>query len=510
MASVAYVGTVFLWTMRALFGLALIVPMLSYGAVDFEPLSIVAMLVSGVAILTCWRGLRARSIALIASVALLCLSAVILVEYIQSLRLANFELENPAWKYVRELIGPVDGAISVIPEQTWAVIIAWSPILAFVAALHLFNRTAEAFSLLKALCHLGILVTVVSLVQYLFFPGSLGVGAKEFYLGSLTGLYVNRNSAGTFFGVGLIVTLGLIVFELQGSGYKDLFWRVIARARLSRAERSAVYLMIGGMLEALALAATQSRGAAASTFIAILILIWLFNRRSEGTPRRRTWAKRRGRWIQITIVACASFSLAVLIGQEAIYRMDAQSVDQARLCTYASTWRAIVDNWPLGAGFGSFQDVFPAYRTPECSGIDGVWDAAHDSYLEGILGLGATFVVVVTIGYVALIWAFVRGLRDRRNYRFASAIGLASLALVSIHSLVDFSMQIPGNALSMAALWAGCVTVSLAKQTTRSRSTPGDQPETSAYGGNPASERPADRSLRAGFDQIRRAPHLQL
>ena len=111
-------------------------------------------------------------------------------------------------------------AMSITPEQTRADIVAWTPILAFIVALQLFNRTGEAVSLIKSLCYLNIGVTIISLAQYVLFPNTVGLGPKEFYQDSLTGLYVNRNSAGTFFGIPywwlsgvLFVPVGLLAGE---------------------------------------------------------------------------------------------------------------------------------------------------------------------------------------------------------------------------------------------------------------------------------------------------------
>nr|WP_246705047.1 O-antigen ligase family protein [Rhizobium sp. SG570] len=213
------------------------------------------------------------------------------------------------------------------------------------------------------------------------------------------------------------------------------------------------------LIEVLALAATQSRGATVSVFIGLICLAWLFSQRKRSGRRSNV---RRRRFV--LIVSLMSI-IAVVVAQKVIYRIGAQSVDQARLCTYASTAQAVWNNWPLGSGFGSFADVFPAYRSAQCSGIEGIWDAAHNSYLEGALGLGIVFVVVLGVALITLGWAFAIGLLERRRYHFAPAIGLASLVLVVLHSLIDFSMQIPGNAMFFAALLAGCVTISLGEKT---------------------------------------------
>lgn len=441
--------------MRAIFALALIFPMLTFGAVDFEPLAVITIVMAISAVMVCLRPLQNPRISAIAGVALVCLIALVVVQYGQSLRFPDNPWQHPAWNYVRALVGPVDGAASVIPEQTRADIIVWSPILTFIVALHLFNRRRNAFLLLSMLSHLVVAVAVISLCQFLFTPMTVGFETKTAYIGSLTGFYVNRNSAGTFFGMGIVLNVGLLNYYLQNSSLLAFARKIFTPDRLNRAEKTTLFLLIGLMIEVLALAATQSRGATASVFLGLICLAWIFNR------RKRSGHRSRSRFGRLALIISLMSIVVVIVAQETIYRMSAQSVDQARLCTYASTARAVWENWPWGSGFGSFADVFPAYRTPQCSGIDGVWDAAHNSYLEGALGLGVVFVAALSVALVALVWALVIGLLERRSYRFAPAIGLASLVVVALHSLIDFSLQIPGNALFFAALLAGCITLSL-------------------------------------------------
>jgi O-antigen ligase len=155
--------------------------------------------------------------------------------------------------------------------------------------------------------------------------------------------------------------------------------------------------------------------------------------------------------------------LFALLAGRTEYRIETQVAEEGRWCAFASTIQAIKDNWILGTGFGTFQDVFPSYRNSDCAGIFGIWDKAHNFFLEGYLGLGLPFAAAVVIGYGVLIGAFIRGIRTRRRYRSIPTMGLSALVLVSLHSLVDFSLQIPGVGVYFAAVTAAAVSVSLAR-----------------------------------------------
>jgi O-antigen ligase len=137
-------------------------------------------------------------------------------------------------------------------------------------------------------------------------------------------------------------------------------------------------------------------------------------------------------------------------------------VDEARICTYASTWRAIKDNFWLGTGLGTFEDIFPGYRMPECS-LYGHWNAAHNVFLEGWLSLGVVFLACTGLVYYQLIRTYVQGLRDRRRMRFIPLVSLCALLLISLHSLVDFSVQTPAVAVLVAVLLASGAAVSLGR-----------------------------------------------
>jgi O-antigen ligase len=155
--------------------------------------------------------------------------------------------------------------------------------------------------------------------------------------------------------------------------------------------------------------------------------------------------------------------LFALFAGRSVYRMQEAGSEDARWCSFASTFNAIKDNWIFGTGVGAFQDVFPVYRDSDCAGIFGFWDRAHNFFLEGWLGLGLPFLAAMAIGYAILVGVFIRGIRIRHRFRYIPVMGLAVLILASLHSIVDFSLQIPGVGVYFAAIMAATVTVSLGR-----------------------------------------------
>jgi O-antigen ligase len=217
------------------------------------------------------------------------------------------------------------------------------------------------------------------------------------------------------------------------------------------------------LIIAMALFLTQSRGAVGATFIACVVAVALASthRLTADKPGEEFVAWRRYATIVASLVIVVG--LFALFAGRSVYRMEEQGADDARWCAFSSTIAAIKDNWILGTGLGAFQDVFPVYRDADCAGIFGVWERAHNFFLEGWLGLGLPFLAALAIGYLVLIVTFIHGVKVRHRFRFVPVIGLAALILASLHSLVDFSLQIPGVGVYFAAIMAATVTVSLGR-----------------------------------------------
>jgi hypothetical protein len=212
-----------------------------------------------------------------------------------------------------------------------------------------------------------------------------------------------------------------------------------------------------------ALFLTQSRGAVGATFVSVTFMAAIFATRPLTADKSLVilarW-RRAAAFVGAVVVVVGAFAL---FGERSVYRMQEQGTQDTRWCAFASTLEAIDNNWLFGTGFATFQDVFPMYRHYDCAGILGVWEHAHNVYLEGFLGFGVLFAVIGLIGLAALLVILIRGVRVRHGRRFVPVSGLAVLVLTALHGLVDFSLLIPGFNVYFAAFMAAAVTVSLAR-----------------------------------------------
>jgi hypothetical protein len=452
------------WLARA-FLAAIALTVLGYGSASTVQSNIAAIAFAILAILSTFHPIGSSRVGRIQAVSILVLAGLIGYAAFQAMPLAGMDLANGAWKSVNENIGPAPGTISVAPGMTLDALSSLAlPFLAFISALVLFQGDDEALWLWRALAYFGAAYAAFGILQELLFPDQLLLEPKKYYVGYLTATFVNRNTAGTFFGIALLLNLGLEFHQVRKIRIAS-FVKKATNFAIGWRDKNVLVLVyaFSCLIVAMALFLTQSRGAVGAAFIACVAAAAMM------TTRRLTADKPNEEFVSWRRYATLIAGLLVIVGLFAlfagrsVYRMQEQGSEDARWCSFASTLNAIKDNWVFGSGFGAFRDVFPVYRDSDCAGIFGVWDRAHNFFLEGWLGLGLPFVAALAIGYAILVGVFIRGIRVRHKFRYIPVMGLAVLILASLHSIVDFSLQIPGVGVYFAAIMAAAVTVSLGR-----------------------------------------------
>ncbi len=139
-----------------------------------------------------------------------------------------------------------------------------------------------------------------------------------------------------------------------------------------------------------------------------------------------------------------------LTSEVLLERLDRLGADsESRLQAYRLAADGIEDNPLLGFGYGTFADSFRLYRD---AAVEGFFDKTHNTYLENIFELGWPAALVLFACVAGLALGCAAGvLRRGRDWVFP-ATGLAATALVAIHALFDFSIQIPATAMLYACI----------------------------------------------------------
>ncbi len=367
---------------------------------------------------------------------------------IQSLSITPEGLHHPLWSITAEALGKaLPGAISVNPYATGTALLRLMTYGAvFWLALQLGRDSRQAELILH-----GIVFAITAYALYALILWSIGSDTILWYekwAGKvrLTSTFVNPNNFATFAGLGCVASLALLVRSLRNSFRAregDQAKHRIIRFVHMASGRAGIYLLtLIVTLGALFLSA--SRGGFLATLFAMGLLI--------------SFSLLKGRpgifnLTAVFIIAVALFIFVFDLGGVNLADRFQHSELQAghRLAIYKQTIQAIVDSPWLGTGYGTFRDVYPMYRDEAITSW-GVIDLAHNTYLENLLELGVPAALALFLAIGACVWLCFRGALTRRRRGHFPLIGFAASVLVAMHSLVDFSLQIPGVAITYAAL----------------------------------------------------------
>jgi O-antigen ligase len=220
-----------------------------------------------------------------------------------------------------------------------------------------------------------------------------------------------------------------------------------------------VFLGYASLVILAGIAATNSRGTWVSTALAMLLFfgVLLFHR----TYRLPSLV------LLVVLLGAGAYYLPQSYPIQARLRLGTAGVvgvgDDCRVALWQSAIRVWRENRWWGVGPAHYDSRFRQFRPPEIQLRPG-W--VHNDYLNalaewGVVGTGLMASAWVLLGLGVLkTWPCVRGKpRDiggeRHSNRFAIVLG-ASLGLAAIlaHSVVDFNMHIPANAILAIALMA--------------------------------------------------------
>lgn len=463
-------------SLSAIYGISIFLAFLNHGASDLLTVALLASTIFGLLIvLLIWKEIPDHAVRTFHVASIILVLTICWIAF-QTLPLPSGIFSHPAWREVRDLATHVPLIISIAPADDWASLLRIAaPFGIFFCGLLLFQSDGRATAALSAIALAGGIMALLSIGQFVLAPDSLLFGRKLYYLDSLTGPFVNRNTAATFFGLLLLLQAGMLRRRLDAIDLGRVRTRWQQRRPMPLDMRASIlWAALYSVLLLLCLVAlvlTKSRAGVASAFVALTFMIVLVaTRPSSGFTLSRGHVSKKGRKVFVwTIVGLAIPLAFVALSGRVLWRAEVQGADDGRFCVMPAIWSAARDHFPWGTGLSSFAELFPMYRSASC-GIWGVWDKAHNVYLEGLIGLGLAFVIVTFVFLVWLIKTFIAGLRSRRRFRFGAEVGAAALLLIVLHSGFDFSLQISGLAVFFAAMLAPVVTLSLRQRRQHPRS----------------------------------------
>ncbi|MDS4010535.1 MAG: O-antigen ligase family protein [Defluviicoccus sp.] len=273
----------------------------------------------------------------------------------------------------------------------------------------------------------GLVVELSEIRMVLWFP-------KVTAIQDLSSTFVNRNTFATYAGLALVCVSGLILARVDGRmANTDDFTDSVDRGIDAIIARNS-FLIAGWLLIASALLLTHSLGGIFSSGVALASLVALYAHARGARP---------GVIFGLAIGAGVLLGAAVVAGSAGWQaRFDqalwSQPDDRGKLALLAL--QGIEERPLLGSGYGTFETFFTHRRPPD---MEARYTKAHNAYLENAVELGLPATAALVAIFVSIAVRTWRGARRRRRDAIYPCIGFSATVLVGVHSLLDFSLQIP-------------------------------------------------------------------
>ncbi len=371
--------------------------------------------------------------------------------FVQTSWLVPTDWQHPLWQEAERLLRnqgllkePLQGAIVLDRSATSFYIVRFMSYAAsFWLALLLAQDGRRAHLLLGV-----IIVTELLYAGYGFYIEIAGTNKvlwfdKRSYVDNMTSTFFNRNSYAAYAGLGLL-SATTYVFQRWRRVWREssehFFWRDFLSSLMGRE----IYWLILPLTFFVALILSASRAGFASCMVGMAVLV-MGLAINKNMPLLKVFG---------VAAALVSFGVIALIvgGNTLVERLNANMVNEdldMRLGVYKLTWEAIKANPWLGYGLGNFDTAFRLFRDPS---VVGWFQEAHNEYLEMMMDLGIPAALLWFFGIALLAWRCLYGMVMRRKDGIFPVLGLAVLTQEALHSVLDFSLQIPAVAVTFAAL----------------------------------------------------------
>lgn len=311
------------------------------------------------------------------------------------------------------------------------------------------SRDREGFQrIVWGLLAIGVFEALYGLVQYLTGWQYIFAMPKIYWLNEATGTYINRNHF-----AGLLEMI--LPFAMAMAVMGKINARFSRRRRRSAGPSSPgdwivgddlyqrLFWLLVATLLFVAVFYSRSRMGIMSVVVSVMALFCLMV--TSGLPRRRAMA------MFLVFVLVGGGLLGWLGVAPVLSRVDdlgrgLESFEEGRLAIWQDTLRLLKEASWLGYGYGSFG---VAYTRTQTTFVNMFVAQAHNDYLQFGVEIGIVGAVVL-FGSIF----FLLGKIGRRFYTVSDKFGrwgalgcFGSILAILCHSLTDFNLQIPANAL---------------------------------------------------------------
>ncbi len=297
----------------------------------------------------------------------------------------------------------------------------------------------------------GCFESVYGLLEYLSEHQHIFFEKKTRHLESVTGTYWNRNHFAGYMALVICISIGYLTCMFsRTSNSKASGWRQKLGRIINMSGTRAGLISFLALIMSTALVLSGSRMGICSFVIAIILMSILLLNKTE----HHSWKIYIIKKISLILIPICLLVLWIGINP-VINRFSNTSRDLKSESNRIGIWKdssGLIKDFPaLGTGLGTYEYVFPKYKTFDTPLL---YDHAHNDYLELISDTGFLGLVIVVTGFTYLLLIVFKILLQSKNsfVRGVTAGCLGGFAYIMLHSLTDFNLQIPANAMLLSVI----------------------------------------------------------
>ena len=377
-------------------------------------------------------------------------------------RLSPHTLPLAALLWPRFAVAPPESwSLSVLPASTSLALAL------FVAFAVFFLGTTRALSgagvvlFARALTGLGAFVAIVAIVQMPLYRGQIyGFWTPEATVTPF-GPFVNHNHFAGWMMMALPLAIALTADEYErgggrlGSARSRWFWLASSAAGPTLLAASAAVVMAVSLLLA------NSRSAVLGLMVSAMAFVLMAMRGPQSRGRR---------FLALGVGVAAFGAVVAIAGLDRVLAPfgSHDTLLSDRWIVWQDATKIVRDFPWFGTGLNTFGAVNHHYLR---SGLEFYYSETHNDYLQILTEGGFVFAAVVLATLVALAAAIARAARDPRAARLSWIRTGAVVGMIAVgtQEFVDFSLQMPGNAVLFATLCALAVQVPASESLSRRR-----------------------------------------
>jgi O-antigen ligase len=341
-------------------------------------------------------------------------------------------------------------ALSISPGSTLTVLLLLAALTLFVVGLSAAMSRIPLHKFASAVAILGISLVIFGVVQLAFVTDNKPVvyGFWRVPLGALPfGPFINKNHYAGWMLMAVPIVLGYFCAMVQAS-WRERGGRLGRFLHWATRPEAGWTALIGFCVLAMATSIVLSKSRSGIVGFAIVLLVF-------GIFLVRNANRRLGRLVAASAILGFLALAVVWAGSDATASHFAQSSRDlpGRLEAWRDTVR-IIRQFPwFGTGLGTYWMAMLVYQTGP---RDQIFFQAHNDYLQVAAEGGLLVCVPAVVVVIALAVSATRRFADRDDLLtyWLRAGAIAGIVGMAAQSLVEFSLQTPGNTALFVVLLA--------------------------------------------------------